>query len=404
MINIKVLIINELFVFGGAEVQTSREKNILKQHGHEVRLITFDPKFDYGWIEKDHFNIKVDENWILMQMSKIMPNPKTISLLRKLIEEFQPDIIHLNNADTHGLSIFKIVQEYNCIQTLRDYGVVSPNGLGIKPNLQMCDDYKNSGEFSLEHFFASVSKSKYVWQWLCFNRRDKARRQSICHFICPSQMLTDYCNETGLETTCINNPFDFSLIDNSNLVKRTDFHKKKFLYYGQVVEHKGVRQLIKAFSKFAEEKNDVELELVGVLPEEYKETLDKLIEKYGNGKVSYLGKLAYNDMLSNLMSVHTVIIPSLWMENYPNTALEAAATGCMILGSERGGMREIIGSDRFIFEILNQESIIEKMEIAYQISQEEYEEITRYQIERVRRENSTELYYQRLMECFSNIG
>lgn len=148
----------------------------------------------------------------------------------------------------------------------------------------------------------------------------------------------------------------------------------------------------------------MELHLAGMLPEKYKETLNNLINKYGNGKIRYIGKLEYNDMILELLKVHTVVIPSLWIENYPNTALEAVAVGCLVLGSERGGMREIIGTDRFIFHVLNKAEFVEKMEMAYQIGPEEYESITLANKKRVTVNNSFEMYYQRLKKAFDKLN
>lgn len=166
----------------------------------------------------------------------------------------------------------------------------------------------------------------------------------------------------------------------------------------------GVEQLIEAFSEFSKDKDDVELHLAGMLPEVYKGTLDKLLSQYGKGKIQYIGKLEYNDMIMELLKVHTVVIPSLWIENYPNTALEAMSVGCLVLGSERGGMREIIGTERFIFNVLDKADIVEKLELAYGISEDEYKKITITGQNRVRSNNSFEMYYKRLMKCFSNIS
>lgn len=399
----RVLIINELYQFGGAEVQTVREGNLLRRFGNESMLITLDDNFENGWIEEHHYNISRKDSRFKRLYQKLFPDSQIVKTLRRLIQDFRPDYIHLNNADAHAISIFKAIKGYKSLQTIRDYGAVCPNGLCIRKDLSMCIGYESCATCTHHCLAGSRAMLKGIWHWTCFRRRDKMRRKSISRFACPSQMLTDYCNRYGLPTTCINNPFDFSMLDSLALNQNTKPDKKIFLYYGQIVEHKGVRQLLEAFSEFARNKNDVELHLVGILPPEYEETFRQLLFQYGGENVLYLGKLRYQDMITKLMTVHTVVIPSLWIENYPNTALEAVSAGRLVLGSERGGMREIIGSERFIFHITDKSSIVEKLQMVYDMSEAEYRQITEENKTRVRKNNALETYYDRLISRLTKL-
>ena len=342
----KVLIINELAKSGGAEMQTMRECALLQQFGNEARVITLDPNFPSGWISETHYNISRKDSILKREIQMLLADKKIENELRKIIEDFNPDYIHLNNTKAHALSIFKAVEGYKCLRTIRDYGAVCPNSQSICADLSLCEGYVNCWKCLDKCIAKKKSLVKEVWKWICFKRRNSAQKKVIKNFACPSQMLTDYCNRFGLKTTCINNPFDFNMLDNH--LKQTDFKRKIYLYYGQVIGFKGVEQLIEAFAEFSKGKEDVELHLAGTLPDVYKEKFQELLNRYNQGNIQYIGKLEYNDMVLELLKVHTVVIPSLWIENYPNTALEATAAGCLVLGSERGGMREIIGSNDFI--------------------------------------------------------
>lgn len=399
----KLIIINELYQYGGAEMQTQREAKVCREHGHEVRVITLDPAFENGWINENHYNISRKDGKIKQQLQRCFSDKQIKGQLKKLIDEFQPDYIHINNAYEHAISIFEASKGYKSLQTIRDYGAVCPNGLAIHCDQTMCPGYKNCVQCAKKCILKSERKVKSLWQWLCFKRRDAVRRSSICHFACPSQMLTDYCNRHGLPTTCINNPFDFSLLDTMNIQKRTDYAKKQFLYYGQIVEHKGVRQMIQAFSQFAQGKDDVELNLLGRVPVEYKPVLDQLLSEYSNGKIHYLGVLPYEETIKRLETVYAVVIPSLWIENYPNTALEASVVGCLVLASERGGMSEIVGENCFTFHVLEQSEFVDQFNKAYSITPEQYDVIVDNSRNRVRQNNTMERYYDRLMTCYESI-
>lgn len=397
----KVLIINELAKSGGAEMQTMRECALLQQFGNKARVVTLDPNFPSGWISETHYNISRKDSILKREMQMLLADKKIENELRKIIRDFNPDYIHLNNTKAHALSIFKAVEGYKCLRTIRDYGAVCPNSQSICADLSLCEGYVNCWK-CLDKCIAKKNNSvKEVWKWICFKRRNSAQKKVIKNFACPSQMLTDYCNRFGLKTTCINNPFDFNMLDNHP--KQTNFKRKIYLYYGQVIGFKGVEQLIEAFAEFSKEKEDVELHLAGTLPDVYKEKFQELLNRYNQGNIQYIGKLEYNDMVLELLKVHTVVIPSLWIENYPNTALEATAAGCLVLGSERGGMREIIGSNDFIFHVLDKKDFVEKLNYSYNIPQDEYERITTEGQIRVRNNNSFEMYYKRLEECLKNM-
>lgn len=399
----RVLIINELYKSGGAEMQTLREGNLLRQFGHECLIITLDPSIEYGWISKYHYNIGRKDGVLKKQLQMIFSDRQIVKELKIQIQHFKPDYIHLNNAKSHAISIYKVLENYKCIQTIRDYGAVCPKTQCIKSDLSLCEGYKNFNS-CIKHCFSKGNFGlKNLWHWIGFKRRNKMQRIAINQFLCPSQMLTDYCNISGMNTICINNPFDFSLLDSQKIIKRINFQSKIYLYYGQIIGFKGIQQLIEAFSEFSRDKNDVELYLAGMLPEKYKQTFNELIDKYGNKRIKYIGQLKYTEMIDLLSKVHTVVIPSLWIENYPNTALEAMAVGCLAIASERGGMREIIGNDEYIFEILNKKSIIEKMELVYTINENYYMSITKENKIRVRKNNSMEGYYLNLKKCLREL-
>lgn len=401
----KILIINELCKGGGAEVQTMREKAILEKNGHAVLLITLDPRFSDGWIDKTHWNISAPNGTVKRHIDLLCCNRNIKNRLKEQIKAFSPDYIHLNNAFEHAPSIYHALEGYPCLRTVRDYGAVCPTSFSIQEDRTVCPGFQNfkcCWKNCLGKKGGILGKVKGLWNYACFAARTRGQKNAICQFACPSQMLTNYCLAFGFKTICISNSFDFSIVDQQ--VTETEKNnekfsgKKIFLYYGQIAWFKGIEPLVDAFHEFSSGKEDVELLIAGSVPE-YEEEWFQNVQLRFNSKIHYLGKLDYQDMLEKLKTVHTVIVPSLWMENYPNTVLEAMAMGCLVLGSERGGMREMIGDDRFIFHVLEKKDIQNKMEVAYHMSQEEYDSITQKNRDRIRKNNSPDEYYAKLMKC-----
>jgi glycosyltransferase involved in cell wall biosynthesis len=59
------------------------------------------------------------------------------------------------------------------------------------------------------------------------------------------------------------------------------------------------------------------------------------------GSVHYIGKLDLASIRSCLRQADIFLLPSLW-ENCPYSCLEAMAAGCAVIGSDQGGMSELI--------------------------------------------------------------
>lgn len=394
----RILVVNELLKYGGSEVQSKREVKNLKAHGHEAVLLTLDPNFEEGYITDECYNIKHSESVLLKFIHFAVLDKKLLKKIEYFISSFQPDFIHLNNANRYALPIYRALDNYDCIQTIRDYGAVCPTALSICANKEMCEGYRSMFDCCKKCVILRPRKIKTFLQILRFQQRTKVRKKTIKGFVCPSQMLTDYCNRFGLNTVCINNPFDFQMLDAMQLPREKNFEKKVFLYYGLIAEHKGIVQLLDAFETFATNKTDVQLLLVGDTTPDFKMKFGERLARADEEKIKYVGKLDYEAMIKTLSSVYTVVVPSLWIENYPNTVLEAMSCGCLVIASERGGMREMICDDRFIFRILDSNDIIDKLEIAYCLSKEEYMRITAMAMKRVRENNSFQQYYDKLMD------
>lgn len=394
----RILVVNELFEYGGSEVQSKREVKNLKAHGHEALLLTLDPNFEEGYITDECYNIKHSESALLKYIHFAVLDKKILQKIESFISNFQPDFIHLNNANRYALPIYRVLEKYECIQTIRDYGAVCPTALSICTNKEMCGGFRSVFDCCKKCMLTDSGKIKTFLQILRFPQRTRVRKKAIKDFVCPSQMLTEYCNRFGLNTVCINNPLDFQMLDNMHLTRDKIFDPKTFLYYGLLAEHKGIIQLLDAFEKFALNKTDVQLLLVGDILPDFKVYFDERLARVDAKKIKYVGKLEYNEMIKTLYHVHTVVVPSLWIENYPNTVLEAMSCGCLVLGSERGGMREMICDDRFIFRILDLNDIVDKLEVAYGLPKEEYRRITEMAMKRVRENNSFQRYYDKLFD------
>lgn len=403
----RVLLINELYSMGGSEIQTLREKTVLRANGHDVWHITFDRTLDYEVDPEDsqHINLAPVECINIVDRIKdkfykwAVVDKHYKKILIQQIETICPDIIHLNVNNYKQITLYEAVKNYACVQTIRDFSAVCPSRMCVDREYKTCRGYCYGN--CIKNCMPQQSVRSKLRFWLLkwnIKRVNKFRLEAIDVNLCPSKYLTDICNKNGIPTNCLNNSFDFSILD--DFVKKNVFDHKIYLVYGIVAEHKGTRQIVEAFDTFSKGK-DVELHIAGKILDDFKDEFEKMIVE--KEKIRYLGKMSYKNIIKYLEGIYSVIVPSLWLENYPNTALEGLATRCLVLGSDRGGIPELVQDDRFTFDILNLADVIEKLEISYQLDEQEYQQIVQDNFERIKKNNGIDAYFYKIINIFENL-
>ncbi len=111
------------------------------------------------------------------------------------------------------------------------------------------------------------------------------------------------------------------------------------LFVGRLVEDKGVRYLLRAFSEVIKEIPDAKLVIVGKGPQE--EQLRKLRERLGLTYVFFLGTVESRFMPNIYAGCDVLVLPSIH-EPFGNVAIEAMAVGKPVIGSYVGGMKDTI--------------------------------------------------------------
>jgi len=115
--------------------------------------------------------------------------------------------------------------------------------------------------------------------------------------------------------------------------------KMRFVYVGQIEEHKGVKLLIDAFSSIYGNDPAAGLTIIGA--GSLKEDLAGRYSGYNN--IDFTGKLECKaDILSKLSASDVLIVPSICHENSPTVIYEAVQAGIPVLGSDSSGIKELI--------------------------------------------------------------
>ena len=154
-----------------------------------------------------------------------------------------------------------------------------------------------------------------------------------------------------------------------NSLNLKKFFKTKYLILsvGRLVEKKGIKYLIMAMKYIIEEFSDCKLLIGGSGPE--KDNLEKLISELGlSDKVFLTGYIKNSELPSYYASSDVFVLPSIVMregdtEGLGIVLLEAMACGTPVIGSNVGGIRDIIKNNEtgFLTKSKNPEDIADKI-------------------------------------------
>jgi len=302
----KIIIITQKFLQGkmtGAEKFAYNLAINLVKKGHEVIVLT----------DKENAHKKIKCEKILFGKNKIIRkllldyfNPFFKLSINKILKKYNPDIIHIHNF--YGMGIYQINRlsmRFPIIITLHDFFIccykatMSVNGKLCNKKCNNCYFFLgNIHRFLIQKFFNNIK------------------------LISPSKALLKEVKQLMPQ-------------NNINLLRYgIDFprystkYRKYILFVGRLCYEKGLQTIIEVLNKI----NDYKILILG---EGYlKQVLE---EKYKNVKfLGFINPQKYYKIASIL------IAPSIYMDNFPNSILEAMSYGICVIASNIGGISEQI--------------------------------------------------------------
>ena len=142
----------------------------------------------------------------------------------------------------------------------------------------------------------------------------------------------------------IGNPYDDGLFREMSNAPRD----RELVFCGRLVPDKGVDLLLNSMSILRWRGLSPQLTIIGAGSEERR--LRILVGELGIAQQVTFAGARTGPELANCLNAHKVmVVPSLWNEPFGVVALEGIACGCVIVGSEGGGLKEAIGPCGVIF-------------------------------------------------------
>ena len=343
----KILLIHNMYKQPGGENSIFQsEGELLSRYGHFVERLVF-----------DNGKIKTILDQCLSAL-KIIYNPASARELKKKIESFNPDIIHVHNfVPIASPAIFFVAKRYAIpvIVTLHNYRLICPSvTLFHKQKIY---------EKSINSIFPMDAILKGVY------RNSRIQTAVVAIMVTVHNLIGTWKDKIDFYITLSNfarekfKQSTLSIPEGKLLVKPnfvTDcgmgdsVRQDYFLYVGRLVEEKGIQTLLDAAKLY-----NFKLTLIGDGP------LRGRVENAAraNPNIRCLGFLDKPTIMSHMKKCKALILPSLWYEGFPLAMLEAFSSGTVVIASKLGSMAEIIENrvNSLLFEAGNAKDLVRRI-------------------------------------------
>lgn len=326
---------------GGAETIFKKTIKLLKEEGHDVFSLSFD-----NFHNKNHFSIplasdsssKLYEKRFSEKFNALLFNPFIYLKIRKIIKIIRPDVIHLHNYNLAPLSVLYAIKGYNTVQTVHASGQICPSTWGVyRKDYRKCNLVPSFNK-CMSNCFYDKPKIPSALYYMFHRRISNVRKKVIRKFIFPSKALLKGFSDNGFTNLfLVRNPFNYTNV--RKMVRKENI----LMYAGKMSTQKGVGILIDALIEI-KDLDDWQFVFAG--EGDLKESFVKRT-KYDKRFV-FTGNLTFDKLKRFYEKSKIMVVPSLCFDNYPTVILEGRSYKCIVLGSNRGGIPEMIG-DEFVF-------------------------------------------------------
>lgn len=339
------------FISGGPERYMFSIKKLLEEKGHEV--IPFSVKSSknkktkyskyfldaIGSENSTYFHeYKLNLKSITKILTRQIYSPEGYFKARKLSRETSPDLLYslhfLNKMSPSILDGFKSTK-IPIVVRISDFGLICPQG-HLYSNGAICEACINEG-------FSQAIKKKCVKGSIAGSiikalalkiHRIIGSIERVDAWIFPSKFTRKKYIDAGFEEEKTH--YIPTFIDTDTITPEHDV-QEHFLYFGRVVEEKGVHLLLKAYDKLCSDKP--KLLIVG--NQEDTTYSSNLVQIYGK-QVDFIQFMPKSKLSEYIKKAIAIIIPSVWYDNLPNVLLEAYAHGKPVIAPNHGCFSEFV--------------------------------------------------------------
>ena len=372
----RILIVNyRYFISGGPEKYMFNIKKMLEDNGHEVIPFSIhsnkNVETEYskyfvepiGGRDTTYFDeVKKTPKSIWQLLTRSIYSREVEKALKKEINDVKPDlvyIIHFVNKLSPSVITGANKMGVPVVLRLSDYFLLCPR-FDFMYEKKVCEECLSKGYKSCikkrcvkGSLFASVVR---VFS-MKFHKMINVYK-NVYAFITPSEFLKKKLSLNGFEEKRIHCIPTFT-------ASKTTIGKQQIgsygLYFGRVTEEKGVETVIKAYEKLPEYTGKI----MGDDTTDEAKRLKKYVENHKMKNVEFLGFKSGAELENVIKGARFTLIPSIWYDNLPNTALESFQYSKPVIASNIGSLPELVidGENGYLFKPSNVEDLIKKIKM-----------------------------------------
>ena len=360
----KILSINKYYwKKGGSESVFFNEKEMLEAHGHQVIPFSMCSSNNYQTPYSKYFVDEVDyeRSGVINRLSSALKIIYSVDARKKinvLLRDYQPDLAHFHIFQ-HQISpsVFGPLKNNNVpiLLALHDLKVICPN-YKMYVNGKVCEACKGGRFIScLKNKCTKDSVSASLINSIeMYFHYAKGYYQNVDRYIALSHFYRKKMIEYGFPADKVSYLPNYINVNDFN----SNVNDKGYvLYFGRLEVEKGVSTLLDAAGMLV----NVPFYIVGTGQSE--NVFKKKVVEKGLENVRFLGYKTGDELRDILAGATFVVVPSEWYENCPMSILEAFASGKPVIGSDIGGIPELIENedDGLIFQPGDSQELADKM-------------------------------------------
>lgn len=364
---------------GGAEAVMLDQNELLSSRGWDIVPFAmeyeknFETEYDDYFVEEIDFASDYSPTEKLRKVVKSVYSLEARSEIGRLIDDVRPSIVHAHNVYHHLTpAIFGAIKKKGVpsVMTVHDLKIGCPSKLMLAPDgvCERCKGGKTWNAIGQRCLKGSLALSAVAAFETSLHQFLGSYRKNVDLFILPSHFHRDKLIDWGLpaeKTRYLPNA-----VDVSQMV--ADFTPgKRFVFVGRLSEEKGLLTFVEAVGRAG-----VAATIVGTGPQE--DELRALVERTG-ADVDFAGYQTGDALFDIVRNARALVLPSECYENAPIVLLEAYGVGTPVLGSDLGGIPELIvaGETGQLAQAGDVDSFAEQLRLLEEMSTESLETMGR---------------------------
>lgn len=370
----RILLVNyRYFISGGPEKYMFNIKKMLEDNGHEVIPFSIhsnknvETEYSRYFVEPigsrdaTYFEeCKKTPRVIWQMLSRSIYSVEVEKAIRKEIEEVKPDLVYIIHfVNKLSPSVIRGAKKMGkpVVLRLSDYFLLCPR-FDFMYEKKPCEECLHKGYRTCIQrrcvkgsLFASLVRVMSMKIHSLMNIY-----KDVDAFITPSEFLKNKLVDNGFDREKINCIPTFTASKSEVGEPRIGEYG---LYFGRITEEKGVETVVQAFEMLP----DHHVKIMGNPTTEEAKRLIRYVEEKNLQNIEFVGFKSGVELEEIIKGSRYTLIPSVWYDNLPNTALESFQYSKPVIASNIGSLPELVldGVNGYLFEAGNAQDLRDKV-------------------------------------------